>query len=222
MSTSFNSPGQNDVRPFSYPELSRQNSVPGFESPDFQELQEQPGGVEPGITEQDLAIALERGRQEGRNEAQQAAQERIAAIAASEHARINEAMESFDQAASEYYGKVEVELVHLALGIAKKILHREAQVDRMLVAALVKVAISNLKTGSKITVRVRPEDVPAWKSYFERDGDSRFELEVVGDGQLAAGDCVVQSELGTADLGIDAQLKEVERGLFDLFAQRPR
>ena len=32
-------------------------------------------------------------------------------------------------------------MVHLSLAIAAKILHREAQVDRMLVAALVKVAL---------------------------------------------------------------------------------
>jgi flagellar assembly protein FliH len=33
--------------------------------------------------------------------------------------------------------------------------------------------------------------------------------------------CLLETELGVADLGLDAQLKEVEQGFFDLLAQRP-
>ena len=41
------------------------------------------------------------------------------------------------------------------------------------------------------------------------------------DAQLSDQDCVLETELGTANFGLDAQLKEVEQGFFDLLALRP-
>ena len=46
--------------------------------------------------------------------------------------------------------------MQLALAIAAKILHREAQVDPMLVAALVRMTIEKMREGSSVTVRVGP------------------------------------------------------------------
>ena len=94
---------------------------------------------------------------------------------AEERAKVAEALRAFAQKTNEYYSRAEIELVHLALAIAAKILHREAQVDRMLVAALVKVAMEKLQHGTTATVRVRPEEVGDWNRYFEGNssaGDS--------------------------------------------------
>ena len=46
-------------------------------------------------------------------------------------------------------------------------------------------------------------------------------VEIVEDQHLAHGDCILQTDLGSADFSISAQLNEVERGFFDLLAQRP-
>ena len=54
----------------------------------------------------------------------------------------------FEAERSEYYARVEAEIVQLALAIAAKILHREAQVDPMLVAALVRLAVEKMRDGS--------------------------------------------------------------------------
>jgi hypothetical protein len=32
---------------------------------------------------------------------------------------------------------------------------------------------------------------------------------------------VISTQLGTTEIGIESQLKEIEQGLFDLMAQRP-
>jgi flagellar assembly protein FliH len=176
----------------------------------------------PAITESDLAAAHEKGRKEGQREAEHRFAEQLKQAVSSERAKVNKAIESFQQGSSDYYSKVEDQVVHLALGIAAKILHRESQVDPMLLMALVKLATENLKQGSKVQVNVRPEEVESWRRYFERDENGRVKIEMVEDSTLAPGDCVVHSEVGIAALGIDAQLKEIERGLFDLLAQRPR
>ena len=46
-------------------------------------------------------------------------------------------------------------------------------------------------------------------------------MEVKGDPAIEAHNCVLETELGVTELGLDAQLKEVEQGFFDLLAHRP-
>ncbi len=66
----------------------------------------------------------------------------------------------------QYFARVEAEVVQLALAIAAKILHREAQVDPMLVATLVRMAVEKMREGSSVTVRVGAVRGSRWKQYF--------------------------------------------------------
>jgi flagellar assembly protein FliH len=130
------------------------------------------------------------------------------------------AIESFERQRSEYFAKVEAEVVQLALAIAAKILHREAQVDPMLVAALVRIAMESLREGSNVIVRVAPDRGEAWRLYFGSITSSS-KVEIVEDPNLTSHECMVETELGSANFGLSAQLKEVEQGFFDLLALRP-
>jgi flagellar assembly protein FliH len=160
-----------------------------------------------------LAEARADGFRDGEHKAQAIFQENLE----KERRRVAELIASFQQERSEYYAKVEGELVHLALAIAAKILHRESQVDHILVAGLVKVALEKFQQGTKMTLRVHSEDVGAWRSYFHHNAD----VEIMEDASLEPQNCILQTELGTTNLGIAAQLKEIEQGFFDLLAQRP-
>lgn len=135
--------------------------------------------------------------------------------------KIVEAVRGFERERSEYFSRVEREVVHLALSIAGKILHREAQVDPMLVAALVRIALTQLKDGSAVTIRTRPDEAERWRAYFAAPSAQSLQVAVVEDSELAPGGCILETELGLADFSLDAQLKEVERGFFDVLAQRP-
>ena len=136
---------------------------------------------------------------------------------ARERSRVAALTLEFQKQRADYYSKVETELVHLALAIAAKILHREAQVDRMVVAGLVRVMLERLQQNSNVIVRVRPEDAPNWRRYF----DGQANVQVVEDATLEPKACLLETELGVADMGLDAQLKEVEQGFFDLLARKP-
>ena len=168
----------------------------------------------------DLARLLAEARAQGIQEGLQQVQQRTAEQTES-FVRIAEAIRTFQQQSSDYYGRVEVELVHLALAIAGKILHREAQVDRMLIAALAKVALEKLQRGTKVTVHVHPTEAEAWKDYFKIHLAGWLNIEVATDRKVDAQNCILETELGETELGIESQLKEVERGFFDLLAQRP-
>lgn len=140
---------------------------------------------------------------------------------AHERQKITETIRSFEQTRREYFAKVEAEVVQLALSIAKKILHREAQVDPLLVTALVQIALAQIKEGSAVCVRVRPEEAPRWREQLRTPGVN-VQVTVIEDCERMPGDCVLQTELGSVNFSLEAQLKEVECGFLDVLARTPQ
>jgi flagellar assembly protein FliH len=137
-----------------------------------------------------------------------------------EKLRVSKALEHFEYTRKDYFAKVEVEVVQLALSIAAKILHRESQVDPMLVGALVQIALGQLKEGAAASLRVRPDEVRRWQAHFSTESLAAS-VNIVGDVELLPKDCILETELGSVNFNLDVQLKEVEKGFFDVLAQRP-
>jgi flagellar assembly protein FliH len=138
-----------------------------------------------------------------------------------QHSRISTAITKFERDRKDYFSRVEAEVVQLALAIAKKIIHREAQVDPTLVAAIVQIALGQLKEGSVASLRVQPREVGRWSEYFAAQSLD-LSITVVGDSELMPADCVLETELGSVNFSLDAQLKEVEQGFLDVLAQKPQ
>ena len=168
-------------------------------------------------SEDEVARYVAEARAEGIREGERLAKAGFQEELARERSRIDAVLSAFQQERNEYYSKVEVQLVHFALAIAAKILHREAQVDRMAATGLVKVMVEKVQQGTKVTIRVRPEAAESWRHYFHDNST----LQVVEDFSLQSNDCVFETEVGVAEVGLDAQLKEIEKGFFDLLAQKP-
>ncbi len=171
----------------------------------------------PRISEQELSRLLSEARADGFREGEKQARKAFEESLAEQRKLVSDALFAFQQERTTYYSNVEVQLVHLALAIAGKILHREAQVDRMVVAGLVKVMLERMQQGTKAIVRIRPEDAFSWRHYFNTNPD----VEILEDPTLEPNACRIETELGIAEMGLGAQLKEVESGFFDLLAQRP-
>jgi len=178
--------------------------------------------TEPMVTlpERELQERLQQARDEGAARTLENLSRQYEENLSKQKAAILEAVTEFRRERAGYYSRVEKELVELALSIAAKILHREAQVDRTLLGALVKVAIENLQHRTNIAVRVRPEEADLWRDYLA-ENLPETKIEVIEDANIAESNCVLETELGTAEIGIASQLKEIERGFFDLLSQRP-
>jgi flagellar assembly protein FliH len=225
LSTSSAQVSPNPVIDFEYPDLAQpieflptEDEVPANTEVLSQEPAMAEGLISVDEMEQRLAETRHQALQEGERRGLLTAQAEIE----KQRAKIGSAVEDFRREVSGYYSRIEAEVVNLSLSIAAKILHREANVDRMLLAALVKVAIAELHQETKVVVRVPPSDLQQWTQYFtENAGQSLVSVQVVADAAIEQGNCVLETDLGTAELGIDAQLKEIERGFFDLLAQRP-
>jgi len=175
---------------------------------------------EKDLSSQATADAINLARAEAVTETEARLRKEYEARSAAEASKILKALELFQEERKNYFSSVESDVIQLALAIAAKILHREAQVDPMLVAALVRVAVEKLHDVSSVTVRVAPAAAKKWQEYLLnlQNGSS---IVVVDDAQLELDDCVLETSLGSANFSIDAQLKEVEQGFFDLLAQRP-
>ena len=102
-----------------------------------------PAGAEPekkppriSLTEQELAERLNQAAAAAAQETESKLLQEHERQLQAERAPIGEAIAGFQQERIEYYARVEPELVNLVLAVAGRILHRESQVDRMLLAAL--------------------------------------------------------------------------------------
>jgi len=157
------------------------------------------------------AQAKELGRLEGETRARVQFEESLH----KERERISESLASFQHERSRYFEQVESEVVQLSLAIARRVLRREAQIDPDLLAGLVRYTLEKLRDGTKVKLRVQPSVVAQWRMQFEEH------VEIVPDPMVEPGSCLIETEVGTTAMNVDAQLKEIEHGLMDLLAQRP-
>jgi flagellar biosynthesis/type III secretory pathway protein FliH len=209
------------VEPFSYPDMGAPASPAREQRPSgagTEAERQQPSA--PSLSANEINELVNRARLEAVAETEARLRSEYDARSTAEAGKVREALNLFQLERKDYFARVESEVVHLALAISAKILHREAQVDPMLVAALVRVAIDKLHDGSSVSVRVSPKEAVKWRVFLANPLNGST-IEVVEDAHLTPIDCILETDLGSANFSIDAQMKEVEQGFFDLLAQRP-
>jgi flagellar assembly protein FliH len=161
--------------------------------------------------------AREMGRRQGVAECRMKFEETLAA----ERAAVAQALKDFAEERAAYYQKLEEEAVRLAMSIARKVLHREAHVDPLLLMGIVRVALERIEGASGVALAVHPQQVQEWRRYLAAHLDPGALPEIVEDAAMQPQQCVLRTSMGTADLSLETQLKEIEQGLMDLLAARP-
>ena len=163
--------------------------------------------------------AFEAGREKGRGEGRQTEHEaQSEAVAAANERRTCqgiELIEAFGRERDSYLRQVEREVVELALAVAARILRREAQMDPLLLTGAVRVALGQLSGSTEVRVSVPAADLALWTETLAVLPNLPIKPEVMAGEGMRLGDCVIETQLGSVDLGIRAQLGEIERGFFD-------
>ncbi len=163
--------------------------------------------------------SFEAGRERGRQEGRQAEQEtQAAALKAAEERRLHQGSElikSFAVERDRYLQAVEHEVVKLSLAVAARILRREAQMDPLLLTGAVRVALGQLSGSTEVRLRVPPADLALWTDAIALLPNLPVKPTVTAGEGMRLGDCVIETSLGSVDLGIRSQLGEIERGFFD-------
>ncbi len=173
------------------------------------------------LRQQEVAMR-QAAHQEGRTQAMSEARAEFEASLRAARDSLSAALRDFARERGEYYARLESDVVRLVLSIARHILHREAQMDEYLLAGLVRIALEKTESRTGVTLRVHPSHVAGWRIYFAQHLEPAYLPEIVEDATLDPEGCMIQTELGSADVGIELQLQEIENGFADLLAQRPK
>jgi len=164
-----------------------------------------------------IATAREQGRAEAENAAQQRALERLSPVLAALQAVLGELSGQGRRLRVEAEG----DTVKLAVTIAKRILHRELAVDPEAILGLVKAAFAKVEARETHRLRVAPADAELVRRHREAL-DLQAGIEIVADGALSPGSAVFETSRGELDASIDTQLAEIDRGLTDVVRKRLR
>jgi flagellar assembly protein FliH len=133
---------------------------------------------------------------------------------------IREAIAAFQQSQRQYFTEAEAAVVRLALSIAGRVLHREAQMDPLLLRGAVRVALEDAQQNATCVLEVSREKAEAWGRWLS-DAGTIARVEIRGKDGVATGHCRLEIGASTADLSVHTQLAEIERGFFDLLQSRP-
>jgi flagellar assembly protein FliH len=162
-----------------------------------------------GFTE-GLAAGTKKGRQE-------ALEELDHALRALESAarRIQEERAQLMKGAEE-------EVLHVALEVAEKIVHRRVKEDEDVAVTSVRQGVRRAVERAHVTIRVHPEDLSAVQAHrtewLELMGGAGV-LEVLPDRRVAKGGAEIATPSGLIDARIETQLEEASRLARDVRAE---
>jgi flagellar assembly protein FliH len=164
----------------------------------------------------DLALlektAYENGYLQGEKAGMKIAEQKIEAVMR----RYGESMLELGKLRSALYLQVEREVVKLAVEVAKKIVHREIQVDKDIIQTLVRVALSHVAEKSAVTVHLSPQDYNHLLALRgELSQSEGRDISLLADKSIERGGCLIQTECGDIDARIEEKFREVEQAFFE-------
>jgi flagellar biosynthesis/type III secretory pathway protein FliH len=102
------------------------------------------------------------------------------------------------------------EMIHLAVAMAERIIRREVRVEPASLLEMARAAIDRLGERVTAVIHLNPIDLEAIVS----DGSGRIgSLDIVADPDLPRGGCMIRTNLGAIDAGVDAQVRELLRAM---------
>jgi flagellar assembly protein FliH len=79
--------------------------------------------------------------------------------------------------------------------------------------------LEEIADKSTMELHVPVAELERWQRIISAESDARVQL--VGDERLDEGECILETSVGRVELGVKAQLEEIEKGFFDLLQRRP-
>ena len=166
--------------------------------------------------ERELLARLLSAREQGSSEARTIFDVELQTRLAEERRRVERMAVVFARDRQRFFAAAEGQVVRLGLAIARKVLLRDSVTgDGMPLRAAVKAALGRVQDASRTTLRVPESELEGWA---EMVNESRLgeRLSVVVDTSMTDGQCVLETSVGTVELGVEEQLLEVERVFAEL------
>jgi flagellar assembly protein FliH len=157
--------------------------------------------------------------QQGRDEAEAAANQRAIQKAEPVIAALNRIVQELAGARGSFRAEAEHDTVQLAIAIARRVLHRELSTDSEAILGLVMAASQKLTARETHRLRVSPSDAAAIQEHRSRL-ELPLALEIVSDASLSPGSAIFETSRGELDASIGTQLAEIDRGFADILRRR--
>jgi flagellar assembly protein FliH len=93
--------------------------------------------------------------------------------------------------------------------------------DPLLLTGAVRVALGQLSASTQVRLRVPAGDLALWTEAIALLPNLAVKPIVVGEEGMRLGECLIETDLGSVDLGVRSQLGEIERGFFDRAGAAP-
>lgn len=201
------------------PAATRSAPSPAARAASF--LEEQVANLENQIRQLDLERQrqVQEAHDRGRTEAEARSQARLKQEIEPWLLRMAKSIEDIATVRQRYLRDSEEQLVRLSLAIARRILHREIQVDPEALIGLVRAAIDRSELRELNRILLNPQDREVLQPYLDRL-HLPPRVEIAADATLERGALLLESGSGLLDASIQSQLDEVERGFIDLLGRR--
>lgn len=186
-----------------------------FDSSEMNRTGEDQEVVEPPsitLTEEELQQQLREAFENGLTDGKNLAERGLVNVFRS----LRTAAESVQALREKILRESEDELVKLIILVSRKVILREIAQDRTILSNVVQAAIGAISERDEITIRLNPDDyvlVTTGQGEILRKELITSRMQLKSDPTVLQGFCMVDSELGTIDAGIDSQLEEIFRSL---------
>src|SRR5271165_6859548 len=152
--------------------------------------------------EEEVRKAFDAGRERGRQEGRAAEREALAGERQERAVQLGRLVEAFSAERGRYLNAVEQEVVKLAMAVAARVLRREAQMDPLLLLGAVRVALGQLAASTQVRLRVPSADVELWTESLAHLPNLAVSPEVEAGEGMRLGECLLETEVGSVDLGV--------------------
>jgi len=223
--TNMSSKGLSPIEPFVYRETveAAASNPNGLLTADVPAAQPAPNVEADARVRERRAMSqgMEAGLRDGEARAFASAQQTYAQALVQAQALAASMAAEFERERASFFKRVEGEVVRLALSIARKIIHREAQIDPLLLASVARVALDHIARGSVVRLCVNPAQIEIWREFFSVQSGLHLKLEWMGDSSLDLAQCRLETTVGVTNVSLEDQLNEISKGFFDLLAESP-
>lgn len=160
------------------------------------------------------------GQAEGVRQGEQRGRQAAAAEVEPVMTRLLRTIEDLSATRDAFRREAEEDTVRLALGIARRVVHREVTIDGTVLLGVIRAALDKIGARELHRVLVSPQDQPVLAAGIESLRLPR-RIDVVADANLERGAVLFETVRGSLDASLETQLDEIERGLIDALDRRP-
>jgi len=155
-------------------------------------------------------VGLTKGKEEGKKEGKKEVLNQLAPL----KERLKKMIEQIEYTQTAILKNQEKEILHLCLQMAQKIIHTEIQQNPQILLANLREGLKSVGRHKITAIKLNPRDLDFLQNCKENISQSILNLQGIdlkGDPDLLQGGCLIETDLGYVDAGIENQLQELKK-----------